>query len=614
MSSSNTINHDEKRVLLQQHIEEILPKYEKLYNSNMDALFILDLQGFFVKANTAFQELSGYTEEELTRLTYNQLLSKDDQNEIELYFSRSIKGEFKNFDCSFIKKSGGNINLNISNIPLCRNSEMVGIAWAVKDVTHFKRQREKYKRDQEIFQIVTEHSLDIIIRATTNGEILYISPACEKILNYTASELVGKNISTLIHNYDANRVEKFRDDILKQRKNSRELFKMLNKHQGYVWVEALCKPILSETTSEVTEVVCTIRDISEQKKAELELKGREETYRNLVEYSPDAVMVVRGNEILFINDTGMKLLGAQSKEEIYQRKISDFVHSDYIELAFRRINIVKSGSATQFTEYKLFRLDGSTVEVEIMGIPTIFENQPANHVIIRSVEEKRKTQELILHSEKLATAGKLAAGIAHEVRNPLTAIKGFHQLMQSESDTNKKYYEIINAEIDRIELILNELLVLSKPQELKVANIELIRLVEDIKTLIETEANMKGIQIRTHYDYKKLALKADKNQLKQVFINILKNSIEALEKNGEITLEVRSHGTSKIKLLFKDNGCGIPEHLLKRIGEPFFTTKENGTGLGIMISKQIIENHNGNFYIWSDPKGTIIEIILPVTI
>jgi two-component system sporulation sensor kinase A len=490
MNSSQTISFKEKNLLLESYLSENLSRNKTLFFSNQNALYVLDLEGNFVQTNSACQKLSGYSEEELRKKSFNILLPPEDVDKIHSYFNRAIMGEFQNYDCKFLNQMNQVIHINIMNIPISVQDEIVGIYGVARDITEFK--------------------------------------------NFEGLE------------------------------------------------------------------------------AEKEIQHREETYRDLVEHSPDAVMIARDYEILFINETGRKLLGASSKEEILKKTIKDLLHPDYLEVALKRMKIVRNGSPTNFIEYKLICLDGSVIEAEIMGIPTIYQNKPARHIIIRDVQEKKKTQELIINSEKLATAGKLAAGIAHEVRNPLTAIKGFHQLMQTEHGSNKKYYEIINSEINRIELILNELLVLSKPQELKVEAVELIKLVEDVKTLIDTEALMNGVQIHTFYDYEALTIQCDKNQLKQVFINILKNSIEAISGNGIIKVEVKNHGPNKVKLLFNDDGCGIPESLLKRIGEPFFTTKENGTGLGIMISKQIVDNHNGQFHIWSDKEGTLIEIILPI--
>ncbi|WP_246943001.1 PAS domain-containing protein [Bacillus pinisoli] len=613
MNSSKFI-HSKERKRLEKHIDEFIPKFLGVFESNQDAIFIVDTAGFLVKTNIAGRRLLQHSNEELRNLTLEQLTPEKFQLNTYQGFTHSLKGEFQNFDSSLLQKNGKCVNLNFSTIPLQVDQAILGACFVAKEISHLKVERNAKIQEDEIFRILTEHSLDIVLRTNVIGLILYISPACEKLLGYTPQELIGTNASVIFHPEDAESIKLGRLEICKRKENGRDFYRMIRKDGSVLMVEALCKPILDANTQQVTEVISTIRDISSMKLAESKLKNREETYRNLIDYSPDAVIVLNENHINFINETGMRLLGASTKEEMYTKSIYDFVHPDYIELALKRIKLVKEGRATEFTEYKLLRLDGTIIEVEIMGIPTIYENKPANHIIVRSIEERKKTQELIINSEKLATAGKLAAGIAHEVRNPLTAIKGFHQLMKTESslESNQKYLDIINSEVDRIELILNELLVLSRPQELKVDQVDLVSLIRDVRTLLDPEAIMKGINIEDLYDHNTLIVHADKNQLKQVFINVLKNSIEALEKNGNILIELRDHGPKKVKLLFKDNGCGIPQHLLSRIGEPFFTTKENGTGLGIMISKQIIQNHHGDFHIWSDHDGTIIEILLPI--
>lgn len=350
-----------------------------------------------------------------------------------------------------------------------------------------------------------------------------------------------------------------------------------------------------------------------KKKIEKEIEKREESYRDLVEHSPDAVIIASGDEVLFINDTGVSLFGASRKEDIQQKKIIDMIHPDYHRFIKERVEIIDRGEVTDFQEYKLFRLDGTTFEAEAKGIPTIFQNKPARHIIIREITQRKKTLELLLNAEKLNVAGQLAAGIAHEVRNPLTAIKGFLQLMEKQLHDHKGYFDIIQSEINRIELILSELLVLAKPQDLKFEPVPLQTLLEEVKTLIDTQAILKNIHIKFVSNCRNnLIINGDKNKLKQVVINFLKNSIEAMPNGGSITIEIKHHGRHHVKMLFKDTGCGMPRHVLKRIGEPFFTTKESGTGLGIMNSKQIVQNHQGTVHFWSDDQGTLIEVILPI--
>jgi two-component system, sporulation sensor kinase A len=184
--------------------------------------------------------------------------------------------------------------------------------------------------------------------------------------------------------------------------------------------------------------------------------------------------------------------------------------------------------------------------------------------------------------------------------------------MEPKLTDGKAYFDIITSEMDRIEIILSELLTLAKPQDMKFVKGDIGQILESVKTLIDTQALMNNIEIISLYETNIFSIFCDVNQLKQVFINFLKNSIEAMPDGGKITIELRSHGFDKLKLLFIDEGSGIPDHLLNRIYEPFFTTKEKGTGLGLMISKQIIENHNGTLHLLSDKKGTTVEVILPL--
>jgi two-component system sporulation sensor kinase A len=233
--------------------------------------------------------------------------------------------------------------------------------------------------------------------------------------------------------------------------------------------------------------------------------------------------------------------------------------------------------------------------------------------VIRDVTEKKRTEALLLQSEKLSVAGQLAAGIAHEIRNPLTAIKGFLQLLEAEQDTKKTYFDIINSEMNRIELILGELLILSKPHALKFEKKNIKQIFDQVKALIDTQAIMNNIEVEITYLSNLQTLLCDENQLKQVFINILKNSIEAMHNGGKITVEVDTTESNQMQIRFIDQGCGITEENLQRIGQPFFTTKEKGTGLGLMISMKIIEKHNGTIHISSENNGTEIEVTLPLT-
>ncbi|WP_161598917.1 ATP-binding protein [Bacillus mesophilum] len=335
--------------------------------------------------------------------------------------------------------------------------------------------------------------------------------------------------------------------------------------------------------------------------------------KSLVDHSPDPVMLLRDGMIIYNNQHAADLFGVLHKNALEASNIFMSVSTSSL-LPFQQLLLnQKQASTIHFEEFIFYRHGGDCFEAEVKAIPVVFHEEKAVYLLIRDTKERKKTEELLLQTEKLMAAGQLAAGIAHEIRNPLTAIKGFLQLTEDHHNDTKPYFEIIHAEIDRIELILSELLTLAKPKEMKFKVMNKVKeLLEDVTTLIETQAILNNVEIVTNMSSCTPSIQCDENQLKQVFINLLKNSIEAMPDGGKIIIDFDVIQDS-IQIAFRDDGPGIPDHLLNRVQEPFFTTKEKGTGLGLMISKQIIENHSGRFHLSSDAKGTSIIVTLPIT-
>lgn len=214
--------------------------------------------------------------------------------------------------------------------------------------------------------------------------------------------------------------------------------------------------------------------------------------------------------------------------------------------------------------------------------------------------------------EKLAVIGQMATAIAHEIKNPLSSLKGFTQLQQEKDKGDEQYYPIMLNEIDRINAIVNDLLILGKPNTAVKTPKKLIDIIEYVISVIDPHAQRKEIYIEYDVDQSAMLL-CDENHMKQVFINLIKNAMEAMPNGGTII----THGkveNDKVLVSVKDEGCGIPPETLAKLGEPFYTTKQNGNGLGLMVTKKIIEEHDGKFNIQSEiGKGTIVTIHLPVS-
>ena len=244
-------------------------------------------------------------------------------------------------------------------------------------------------------------------------------------------------------------------------------------------------------------------------------------------------------------------------------------------------------------------------------------------VIFRDLTKVYKIQEEILRMDRLVSLGKLASGIAHELRNPLAGIKTTAQALCEElssDDSRREYLNRITKEIDRLNELLKSFFSFAKPQRLNLTSCQVKDIVNEIIPFLIKEIADKGIRFSESYHPQLPSLRIDKNQMHQVFLNLFLNAIQAMPQGGDLRIQVHPmlssgvDGTqqSMVRILVSDTGRGIPANLITRIFDPFFTTKPNGIGLGLSIAYQIIKKHEGTIQVRSEwEKGTTFDIQLP---
>ncbi|MEH7116629.1 ATP-binding protein [Neobacillus vireti] len=221
--------------------------------------------------------------------------------------------------------------------------------------------------------------------------------------------------------------------------------------------------------------------------------------------------------------------------------------------------------------------------------------------------------EELRQKEKLAVIGQMAAGIGHEIRNPLSSLKGFAQLQHERSPRTNEFYPIMIQEIDRINSIVNDLMYLGKPKEIKFEKASIEEIIAYTLSITQQQAELHGVKIETFMEGPLPPVECDGKQLKQVFLNLIKNAIESMAEGGRIKINVKIVESQRMFISIQDEGCGIADSNILNLGEPFFTTKKDGTGLGLMVTNQIIKDHNGNLKIESKiGVGTEVKVSLPI--
>jgi len=347
---------------------------------------------------------------------------------------------------------------------------------------------------------------------------------------------------------------------------------------------------------------------------EKQSRSSKDSYTQLIDVLPESVLIHQDSKILYVNKATVYMIGATSKGELIGKSIFDFIDPEYEERAKERVKQVKKMKRPLTSiEHRVQHLDGSMFFFEASSLSIVFDGKEAVLTIGKDITSRKlNSEQLLQKSEKLAMLGQMAAGIAHEIRNPLTSIQGFIHLFKS-SNVKEEYYDIVFSELERINFIVGEFLVLAKPSAATFVEQDVKVLIEDVVTLINTQAILNNVQIFVSFESDLPTISCEKNQLKQVFLNLLKNSIEAMPQGGRIDIKVvEKKEEDKISVQIIDQGIGIPKERIDTLGEPFYTTKEKGTGLGLMTCYKIIEGHNGTLRIQSElHEGTTIEITLP---
>lgn len=259
--------------------------------------------------------------------------------------------------------------------------------------------------------------------------------------------------------------------------------------------------------------------------------------------------------------------------------------------------------------------DGTLYWVDTTIVPFLnSKGKPYQYLSIRTdITERKRTEEILHRQDKLAAVGQLAAGVAHEIRNPLTSMKGYAEFLQlDEKDPERlEFLNIILDEIERVNMIVEDFMVLAKPKTVELEEKNVIPVIQNVISLLEFEARKKNVCLHFDCNQEIIQIECDENRLKQVFLNFIKNGIEAMPNGGNlyVKITIQEHN---VQISIQDSGIGISKEKLKKLGEPFFTTKKNGNGLGLMVSFKIIESHNGKVFVESEPsKGTTFNILLP---
>jgi PAS domain S-box-containing protein len=593
-----------------------------------DLMFRLDADGKFLEFYAASEQMLYAPPHEILGHSLRELLPEPVASESLANLRLALETGTVQVHEYALPVAPGHQYFEARHIAIGRHDEVLTI---VRDVTDRKLAEQSLRASEQQYRMLLDRASDAIIITDPTGQLVTVNQQACLLLGWDESELLTMQIADLVPEPSEHVDGYFR--ALREGEPIRIERKL--RHRDGHWVDVE----VGITVMPNGRVQGIVRDVTERKRAEAALRRSEESFRRLIERSPDLIVVHRGGRIVWVNEACARTFGVAA-EEMRGRPVLEFVHPDDRELVVRRIRRQKeSGEAAPPVEERFVRSDGSIWIGEVVAIPLDFHGEPSNIVVAHDITERKRAEverlELearIQHTQKLESLGVLAGGIAHDFNNLLMGVLGNASLALLDlppESTVRGSVKRIETAAHRASDLTKQLLAYSGKGRFVVQYLDLSKVVEEMVHLLKTVISKKAT-LRFDFAPKLPSIEADATQMRQVVMNLITNASDALgEAAGIITIRTGVvdvdagylAGTyldedldpgEYVYLEVADTGCGMDVEAIRKIFDPFYTTKFTGRGLGLAAVLGIVRGHHGAIDVDSEPgQGSCFKVLFP---
>ncbi len=604
-----TLQDITERKRVEKALRESEEKFSKAFHSSPISVSISRLKdGKFIEVNDSFLRDKGYTREEVIGHSSTELnIWAIPGTRDKIIQTLKERGRVHNEQTQFRTKSGY-VRTGLLSAELINIGNEPCLITLNNDITQQKLSEERLR----LLSSVTQQVSDSTIVTDRNFKITYMNKAAQDILGYSAEETLGKGLDI----FNAEPVpEEVIQNIFQTVASGKVWSGTVPKRRkdgNIITCETRVSPLYDEK-GQVSSFIDVQRDVTEQKEVEVKLQEHKKLIESILATMPEGVIVIDGNDRIILANEAFYKIFHRSKKTTINKLLSDTIHLDQLVNLYKAVKRGKYENYTLEFRYRVQNLDKIIycVVVKMDGERTL--------LTFSDISKERDEEEKLYLTDRLASIGEMAAGLAHELNNPLTGIMALSQLLVNSDiqEEHKEDLQSIHSEAKRAASIVKNVLLFARNNTYENGQASVNEVVKDVLRLREYEEKVSNIEVVTNLEDNLPAINIDKYQLQQVFLNIILNAeaaIKEINRPGILTVTTE-RANNHVNIMFKDNGCGIKKHIMPRIFDPFFTTKEigKGTGLGLSICYSIVVKHGGKISVKSQVnEGSTFTIRMPI--
>jgi PAS domain S-box-containing protein len=584
--------------------------YRSVFNGVNEAIFVHEFpSGKIVDINQKACEMQGLPRENLLTAQLDEAfnISPHTAEKALLLLEKAAAGTQQLFEWR-LKNSAGKplwVEVNLKKAVLGNEERVLAV---VRDINSRKQAEEALKESEDKYRTIfeTTGAGTFIIGEDTTIEL--VNREFERLSGYTKTEVENKKSWTeFVAAEDLEMMKRYhRLRRIDQGSAPRDYeFRFIDVYGNmkYIYLSINMFPGTKKS-------VASLVDITERKRVERLLEEQTVFLQRLLDTIPYPVYYKNTDRFYQGCNKAFEVFAGRAKDEIIGKTVYDLFPADQASYFTSRDDELFREPGAQVYETTVTYPDG--IKHDAIYNRITYANNDGSIAgllgVIIDITERKRWQEEMARLERLNLIGEMAAGIGHEIRNPMTTVRGLLQLLRARDEIvqHREYYDIMIEELDRANTIISEFLSLAKNKPLSKRMLNLSSIVETMFPLIHADAMQSGMFVQIEMgEIPDLLL--DEKEMRQLILNLVRNGLEAMQPGGKITIETASEGQSVV-LKVRDEGKGIDKDVLEKLGTPFYTTKDSGTGLGLAVCYSIATRHNAEIRIETSPAGTTFYI------